>query len=187
IALLKARGYNDLVKHACATSGAIRFPWAHFDMVRVGLGLYGLYPHTSLAAQLPLIPAISLVTRVVDVREHPRGATLGYGATYVVEREGFRVAILPLGYHDGLPWALSNRGVVMIHGKRAPMVGRVSMDSVMVDVSDIPEAVKGADALVFGAHGGYELRPEEVARDAGTIVYELLARIGPRVQRIFRH
>ncbi len=182
----KRRFGEGVIAHSSATSGAIRFPWARFDMVRIGLGLYGLYPRMELKEILPLIPAVSLISRIVDVKIHPKGATLGYGATYTVPQDGVRVGLLPLGYHDGIPWRLSNRGSVVVHGVRAPIVGRVSMDSLMIDITDIPQAQKGSDVLLFGNHHGDELRPEEVAAWANTIVYELLARIGPRVQRIFK-
>ncbi len=90
-----------------------------------------------------------------------------------------------MGYHDAIPWSLSNRGVVLVNGQRAPICGRVSMDSMVVDVTRVPGADVGAEVLIYGARGGDLLRPEEVAETAGTIVYELLARMGPRVQRIF--
>ena len=92
---------------------------------------------------------------------------------------------LPLGYHDGIPVSASNRGHVLINGHNAPLCGRISMDSMTVDVTHIPEAEVGMDALIYGSYAGHTLRPEEAADNAQTIVYELLARLGPRVQRIF--
>jgi len=121
----------------------------------------------------------------VEVRTYGRGDRIGYGATYEVPHDGFRAGIIPIGYHDGLPWRLSNQGYVLVNGQRAPIVGRVSMDSAVLDVSEVPDAQVGSEALIYGKHGGYELRPEEVAAEAETIVYELLTRIGPRVQRVF--
>ncbi|PKN45156.1 MAG: hypothetical protein CVU59_09865, partial [Deltaproteobacteria bacterium HGW-Deltaproteobacteria-17] len=109
-----------------------------------------------------------------------------YGGTYVVPEGGARIGLVPMGYHDGVPWTLSNRGRLWVAGKPAPIVGRVSMDSLMLDITDLPEAERGSDVLVFGSHEGMNVRPEEVAEATGTIVYELLTRIGPRVQRIFR-
>jgi alanine racemase/UDP-N-acetylmuramoyl-tripeptide--D-alanyl-D-alanine ligase len=187
VAEVKGMGHTDIISHAAATGAAARFPESHFDMVRIGLGLYGLYPSPAVAQapNLRLELAVSLVTRLLEVRTYSRGDRIGYGATYEVPRDGFRAGILPFGYHDGLPRCLSNRGFVLVNGQRAPLVGRVSMDSAVLDLSKIPEAQPGTEVLVYGKHGGHELRPEEVAAQADTISYELLTRIGPRVQRVF--
>ncbi len=182
---LRRQGVNDFTAHAAATSAAVRFPEAHHDMVRIGLGLYGLYPSEAVR-RLELRMAVSLVSRIVEVRELAAGARLGYGGTFVVPEGGARIGLVPMGYHDGVPWTLSNRGELWVAGKPAPIVGRVSMDSLMLDITAIPEAERGSDVLVFGAHEGMVVRPEEVAARTDTIVYELLTRIGPRVQRIFR-
>ncbi len=184
-ALLHRRGLQDFVSHAAATSAAIRFPQAHYDMVRIGLGLYGLYPGEA-AQTVQLRMAVALVTRIVDVREPAPGSRLGYGGTFVVPETGARIGLVPMGYHDGIPWTLGNRGRLWVAGKEAPIVGRVSMDSLMLDITHLPEAQRGSDVLVFGQHEGTCVRPEAVAAETGTIVYELLTRIGPRVQRIFR-
>ena len=90
-----------------------------------------------------------------------------------------------MGYHDGIPLALSNCGSVLVNGKPAPIIGRISMDSMMIDLSGVPDAQPRADVLIYGKHGGYTVRPEDVAATCNTIPYELLARLGPRVQRIF--
>ncbi|MBU1244418.1 alanine racemase, partial [Myxococcota bacterium] len=182
---LAAFGVTDFTAHAAATSAAVRFPDAHHDMVRIGLGLYGLYPSEAVR-QLELRMAVSLVSRIMEVREVEAGTRIGYGGTYVVPEGGARIGLVPMGYHDGVPWTLSNRGRLWVAGKPVPIVGRVSMDSLMLDITDLPEAERGSDVLVFGSHEGMNVRPEEVAEVTGTIVYELLTRIGPRVQRIFR-
>ncbi|MEZ0324676.1 MAG: alanine racemase [Fimbriimonas sp.] len=183
--LLAANGFAQLVRHAAATSATARFQGAHLDMVRIGIGLYGVYPSEAVKQALPLVPAVALVSQISRVQEYRVGDRIGYGGTFTVEREGFRGAIVPAGYHDGLPWTSSNQGVVLVAGKEARIVGRVSMDSSVIDVSDIPEAQQGTDVLLFGSYQGHELPIEDVARRAGTMSYELLARVGPRVQRIF--
>ena len=185
LAQAKVTPEPSILRHTAATSGAIRFPEARYNMVRVGLGLYGLYPSPSVQSALGLVPAIALVSRIVDIQIHRKGDPIGYNGTFIVPQDGFRKAVLPLGYHDGMPVSASNTGYVLINGHKAPLCGRISMDSMTIDVTHIPEAEVGMDALIYGAYGGYILRPEEAAANAQTFVYELLARIGPRVQRIF--
>ncbi len=182
---LEAMGYTDLICHTAATAGAIRFPEARLDMVRVGIGLYGIYPSASVEQALDLTLAVALVSRIVKITEHRKGDRIGYGGTFVVPADGFRAAAAPMGYHDGFPWTLGNTGYVLINGRRAPICGRISMDSMVVDVTGIPDAAVGVDVLLYGWRGGCTIRPEETALLAGTIAYELLARLGPRVQRIF--
>ncbi|HLX08487.1 MAG TPA: alanine racemase [Thermoanaerobaculia bacterium] len=184
-AALAAAGYGELLCHAAATAAAARFPEARYDMVRLGLGLFGLYPSAAVAAALPLQLAVTLLSRIAEVRTVAHGERIGYGGTYTVAAERLRVGVLPLGYHDGVPWSLSNRGVVLVDGQPAPIVGRISMDSLVVDLTAAPDAAAGSEALLFGVHHGAVLRPEEVAVRAGTIAYELLARLGPRVQRVY--
>jgi alanine racemase len=178
-------GYGDLLCHAAATAAAARFPEARYDMVRLGLGLYGIYPSAAVEAAVPLQLAVTLLSRIAEVRTLARGDRIGYGGTYTVAAERLRVGVLPLGYHDGVPWSLSNRGAVLVDGRAAPIVGRISMDSLVVDLAAAPAAAAGSEALLFGVHHGAVLRPEEVAAQAGTIPYELLARLGPRIQRVY--
>jgi alanine racemase len=154
-------------------------------MVRLGLGLFGLYPSAAVESAIPLQLAVTLLSRIAEVRTLARGDRVGYGGTYTVNAERLRVGLLPLGYHDGIPWSLSNRGAALIDGRQAPILGRISMDSLVVDLSAAPGAAAGSEAMLFGVHHGAVLRPEEVAAQAGTIPYELLARLGPRVQRVY--
>lgn len=182
---LAAAGHGDLLCHAAATAGAARFPEARYDMVRIGLGLYGLYPSAAVEAALRLQLAVTLLSRIAEVRTLSRGDRVGYGGSYTVAADSLRAGVLPLGYHDGIPWSLSNRGAVLVDGRPAPIIGRVSMDSLVVDLTAAPGAAAGSEALLFGVRHGAVLRPEDVAAQAGTIPYELLARLGPRVQRVY--
>ncbi len=182
---LEQQGMAKMTLHAAATSAAARFPEAHLDMVRIGIGLYGVDPSPAVRQALRLSPAVSLVSRISRIQSYQRGSQIGYGGTYTVDRDDFRGAIVPIGYHDGVPWSSSNQGVVLVSGCMAPIAGRISMDSMMIDVSDISGAEQGSDVLIFGRFQGHELPVEEVARRADTFAYELLARVGPRVQRIF--
>jgi alanine racemase len=186
IATARGAGMRDFLVHAAATSGALRFPASRYDMIRAGLGLYGIYGSPALRRALQLRLAISLISRLVHVATFRAGERIGYAGAYVVPRDGLRVGIVGMGYADGVPWSLSNRGAVLVGGQRAPILGRVSMDSMAVDLSACPEAAPGDEVLVFGAREGAVLRPEEVADQAGTIPYELLVRVDSRrVQRIF--
>ncbi|HYL04833.1 MAG TPA: alanine racemase [Thermoanaerobaculia bacterium] len=184
-ATLAGAGFGGLLCHAAATAAAARFPEARYDMVRLGLGLFGLYPSAAVESALPLQLAVTLLSRIAEVRTLARGDRVGYGGTYTVTAERLRVGVLPLGYHDGVPWSLSNRGAVLVDGRPAPILGRISMDSMVVGLAAAPDAVAGSEALLFGVHHGAVLRPEEVAAQAGTIPYELLARLGPRIQRVY--
>jgi Alr-MurF fusion protein len=186
IKILDDAGIKNYIKHAAATSATIMLEKSHFDMVRIGLGLYGLYPETHMAEILDLNLAVSLVSRIIDIRIMNKGSKIGYSATYEIPYDNFKIGVVPLGYFDGIPWTLSNRGKVMVNGKLAPIIGRISMDSMLIDLNGIPQVEKSTDVLIYGKHGGFTYRPEQVAKDSGTIVYELLTRIGPRVQRIYK-
>lgn len=187
LAVLRAESEGPLVVHAAATSGALRFAEARHDMVRLGLGLYGIAPSPAVGEVLDLQLAVAFVSRLAQVTTWPRGQRVGYGGTYTVEAEQLRVGIVAAGYNDGVPLTLSNRGSVLVHGRRAAILGRVSMDSMAIDLSGVPEAVVGDEVLIFGAHEGQILRPEDIAATAGTIPYELLVNVDSRrVQRLFR-
>lgn len=186
VAAIRAEGDTPLVVHASATSGAVRFPEARYDMVRLGVGLYGIYPSPDVARAIELQLAVAFVSRIAQVANWPRGQRVGYNGTYVVEAESQRVGIVEAGYNDGVPWRLSNVGEVVVHGVRARVLGRVSMDSMAIDLSGVPNAEVGDEVLLFGSHDGQVLRPEEVAQRAGTIAYELLVKVDSRrVQRVF--
>jgi len=187
VAAIRAEGDEPLCIHASATSGAVRFPEARYGMVRLGLGLYGIHPSPAVGAAIELQVAVAFVSRLAQVANWPRGQRVGYNGTYVIEAESQRVGIVEAGYNDGVPWRLSNRGHVLVGGKRAAILGRVSMDSMAIDLSEAPDASVGDEVLLFGAHDGQVLRPEDVAAAAGTIAYELLVKVDSRrVQRVFR-
>lgn len=187
VAEIRADAPGPLVVHAAATAGAARFPEARHDMVRLGIGLYGIYPSPAVADVLELQLAVAFVSRLAQVAVWPRGQRVGYNGTYVVTAESQRIGIVEAGYNDGVPWGLSNRGEVLVHGRRVAVLGRVSMDSMAVDLTDVPAAAPGDEVLLFGAHDGQTLRPEEVARRAGSMPYELLVHVdNRRVQRVFR-
>ena len=158
---------------------------AEVNAVRPGIMLYGVAPAPHLADVAELRPVMSVRTRVANVRWVRRGDPVGYAATFRAKQRG-RIATLPIGYADGLPWSLGNRGFAVLRGRRVPIAGRVSMDLITLDVGNAPVEI-GDPVLVFGTPegGGSPLRVEEVAEAAGTIPYELLVRVGARVPRTF--
>jgi alanine racemase len=166
--------------HAANSAAVIARPQTHLDAVRPGLMLYGLHPSPEHRALVDLQPAMALDAPVVRVAEVGPGEGIGYGHTYRTKVRA-RIATVRIGYADGYPRALSNRGRVLIHGRPASVVGRVCMDHVMVDASEIADVRVGDRALLWGTG----LPAEEVAELAGTIAYELVSRVGTRVARIY--
>lgn len=172
-------GRKFKIRH-CANSGAvINYPQTYLDMVRPGLLLYGLYPGRETGG-LALRPAMELRSRVCDITQHSAGDTVSYGRTFTCDRD-MRLAVLPVGYADGLLRALSGKADVLIRGQRARQVGRICMDMCMVDVTDIPEVRCGDVATVFGR----ALPATEQAEKADTIAYELLCAVSQRVPRVY--
>ena len=168
-----------VVVHAANSAAALAYPESHFDMVRVGLAVYGLYPAPHLRARVPLHPAMTLKSRVVRVSRADAGTTVSYGATYRTSAPT-TIATIACGYGDGYPRLTNEHSAVLIRGRRAPIVGRVTMDYLMVDVGDGPVTV-GDEAILFGQ----ELSADEVASWAQSISYEILCRVGPRVPRVY--
>ena len=167
------------IRH-CANSGAVvNFRETCLDMVRPGLLLYGLYPGAERGG-LDLKPVMRLLTRVAEITEHHAGDTISYGRIFTCERD-MRLAVIPVGYADGLHRSLSGKFDVLINGKRSHQVGRICMDMCMVDVTDMPEVKTGDIVTVFGD----EPEATELADIAGTISYELLCAISPRVPRVY--
>lgn len=178
-------GYADFTRHAANTAAAMRLPETRLDMVRIGIGLFGVYPSPETRSAVGLMPAVSLISQIVAIHDVEPGESVGYGATFRASPRGTRVGVVAAGYHDCVPRAFSNFGSVMVGGKKCEIVGTVSMDSMTIDLSGCPEATVGSDVTIFGHHGSSFVSIEDVAEKIDTIPYELLARVGPRVQRIF--
>jgi len=177
--------------HAACSAAALLFRAADFSLVRVGISLYGHWPskETYLSWLLEhgrdgikLEPALAWRARVGQIKQVEAGAPIGYGLTFRPTRAS-RIAVLPVGYSEGYPRALSNRGRVVLCGRPAPVVGRVCMNITLVDVTDIPTVQEGDVATLIGADGSERVTAEELAEDAGTINYELLARLSPSLPR----
>lgn len=179
---LRRRGLEPEVRHAAASAAAIRFARARLDMVRLGISLYGESPVDE--GSPGLASAMRVRTAVVQLREIPEGATVGYSGTFTASRRT-RIATLPIGYADGLSRHLSNRGEVLVRGRRAPIVGNVCMDMAMIDVTEIPDVAVGDEVVVLGRQDGDSITAKEVAARTGTISYEVLTSLSRRVPRVY--
>lgn len=180
---LQADGVEVGLRHCCNSAGTLLHPDYHLDMCRLGLSQYGLDPDPCMKALLDVRPAMSLYTVVSMIKEIPAGATVSYGRQYTAPTPR-RIATVAIGYADGYPRSLSNRAEMLLHGKRAPVIGRVCMDQLMLDVTDIPEARMGDIAVVAGSEGGESVTFDDMARWAGTINYEIICGISKRVPRV---
>ena len=181
--LEKSAGMTFQIKH-CANSGAmVNYDWSYFGMVRPGLLLYGLYPDKE-TGDIALRPAMALKARIAQVKEFQAGDTVSYGRTYTVPSPQ-KLAVVTIGYADGLPWGLSGKIDVLIHGRRAKQVGRICMDMCMIDVTDIPDVAVGDIVTIFGRDNDAYISVDELARLAGTISWELLCAVSPRVPRVY--
>ena len=177
---LAAAGIRPPHVHLANSAAVLAEPAACFTMVRPGLMLYGYPPAPHLASRARLRPAMRLRTRIAQVRSVPAGTAVGYGGTWTAAR-GSRLATLPLGYADGYLRAASNRGHMLVGGRRVPVAGRVCMDHVMLDVTDVPEPRAGDPVTVFGP----SLGADAVAEWSDTIAYEVLTSVGKRVPRVY--
>jgi alanine racemase len=172
----------DLV-HLANSAATITLPAAYFDMVRPGLMLYGVYPSPNMKEQISLKPVLSWKSKILQLKNVPSGTSVSYGQTYVTQRESL-IATLPIGYADGYPRLLSNRGEALVRGQRARIAGRVCMDLTMIDVTDIRNVRQGDEVVLLGRQGAAEISADEIAAWANTISYEILTSIGARVPRI---
>ncbi|MCY8098742.1 alanine racemase, partial [Bacillus atrophaeus] len=183
---LKNQGIELPTVHMSNTAAAIAFPEFSADMIRLGIGLYGLYP-SAYIKQLHLVklePALSLKARIAYVktmRTEPR--TISYGATYIAEPDEV-IATLPVGYADGYSRALSNRGFVLHRGRRVPVVGRVTMDLIMVSLGE-SEGKQGEEVVIYGQQKGAEISVDEVAEMLNTINYEVVSTLSRRIPRFY--
>ena len=192
IRMLEEAGHAPHYRHCANSAAAIVLPEAHFNFVRLGIGAYGLWPSdkTLRAAQhagidISLSPALTWKAVVAQVKEIEKGALVGYGCTYEMARKG-RIAVLPVGYYDGYVRLLSNKGHVLIRGKKAPVIGRVCMNMIMVDVTQIPEVKLEDEVVLLGEQGKENISAEDMAALSGTINYEVTTRINERIPRMFR-
>jgi len=184
VALVRQRMGEPRWLHAANSAGLLSRPDARSTLVRPGILLYGAHPTDDFRSRIDLRPVLRWTTRVTHVKDVPAGTPISYGSRWVAARPS-RIASLPVGYADGYDRRLSDCGVVLLRGARVPIAGTVTMDQIMVDVTDVAGVEVGDEAVLVGAQGGDEIRAEELARACGTIHYEIFCGIGPRVPRVF--
>jgi len=183
---LEAAGVHIPLKHSCNSAAAMDMD-GHGDLVRFGIGLYGLYPSEQVRKEnLPLCPAMSWKTHVAHLKTVPPGTGISYGHTFVTSRETV-VATLPVGYADGFPRALSNQGRVIIRGQCAPILGRICMDMCMVDVTEIPGVAMEDEVILLGENGGCRVTMEEIGAQSASFNYETACRVSQRVPRLYMY
>lgn len=183
LAALEREGLRVPVRHCCNSAATARYPDMHLDMVRVGIGIYGLLADW-LAKPLHLKPAMSFVTKVTHLLRVPEGSSVGYGRTFFARRDSV-IATLPVGYADGYSRQLSNNGRVSIGGRTAQVVGRICMDQTMIDVTDLEEVRVGDDALLFGDALDEGISVFDIARSMRSIPHDVLCHVGARVPRMY--
>ena len=183
----KKAGYTPIV-HAAATAGALIYPESHFDMVRIGIGLYGLWPSDhvkkALRKKITLHPALTWKTVIAEIKKLPKGSYIGYDLTEKLSRDSI-IGLCPIGYWHGLPRALSSIGTVLINGRRAKILGRVSMGMITIDLTRVPNVKVGEEVILIGKSGKEENTAEMMAKFAGTIDYEIITRLNPLIKRIY--
>ena len=181
---LQDRGISFKLKHIDNSAGAMEIHSQGFDMMRLGIVIYGLYPSEEIDKSVVLKPAMSLKSKVIHVKELEAGRGIGYGWTYVTEKPT-KVATVSAGYADGYPRALSGNGKVIIKGEFAPILGRVCMDQIMIDVTDIEDVRVGDEVVLFGKQGENDIPVEDIAEVANSFNYETVCRISRRVPRVY--
>lgn len=180
---VEAMGIRIPIKHAANSAATLYFPETQLDMVRIGICMYGLYPAKNIRKNIGIEPVLSFKTKVIYVKEVPKGTPISYGATYTTPSKK-SIATLPVGYADGLPRGLSNKGHVLIKGKRFPIIGNVTMDMTLVDTSRDKIEV-GDDVVIIGCQGKQQITSDEIAEQNKTINYEIICGIGKRVPRVY--
>ena len=183
--MLEERNVEIPMIHCSNSAAIIDMPEANMSVVRAGISLYGMWPSDEVKKEnIDLQPVMSLKSCIVFLKELEKGRTISYGATYETTRKQ-RIATVPVGYGDGYPRSLSNKGYVLIHGKKAPICGRICMDQFMVDVTDIPEAQEGDLVTLVGKDHGAEITMEEIGDLSGRFNYEFACDLGKRIPRVY--
>ena len=185
VELLKERGIEIPMKHCSNSAGIIDLPEANLNYVRAGITIYGMYPSDEVKKEkVELFPALDLKSHITMVKEIPAGEKVSYGGTFTTTRTT-KLATVSVGYGDGYPRALSSKGYVLVRGQKAPIVGRVCMDQMMVDVTDIENVTRADIVTLIGKDGDAEITVEEIAALAGTFNYEFVCDLGKRIPRSY--
>ena len=182
--MLKDRNVNIPIRHLDNSAGVMNFA-EHYEMVRAGIVTYGMYPSNEVSPELlDIAPALEWVTHISHIKQLPAGCPIGYGGTFVTEKPT-TVATLPVGYADGYQRSLSNRFYVLVGGRKAPILGRICMDQMMVDVTDIPGLSVGTPVTLIGKNGDFTISVEEISAVADSFNYEFVCGISRRVPRLY--
>ncbi|HEX2966507.1 MAG TPA: alanine racemase [Syntrophorhabdaceae bacterium] len=181
---LENSGVSPVVTHMANSGAVVQYPEAHFDMVRTGINLYGSYSDENLTKKIELRQVMKLASRIALIREFPAGSALGYGRTFVTQKNT-RIAYVPVGYADGYPRSLSNKGFVLINGYKCFIVGTICMDWFLADISDLHQVDIGDEVILIGQGGRHTITADDIARQTGTIPYEVLCNISKRVPRVY--
>lgn len=184
LALAEDHDLRPRLRHLANSAAAILDPATHYDLVRLGISLYGAHPGPRTHGKLSLEPALTWKSFLWQIRDVPPDTPVSYGGTWRTDRCS-RIGVLPVGYADGYSRRLSSNADVLVRGRRCPVVGRVCMDLTMIDVTDVPEARPGDEAVLLGAQGSERIGADEMAERLGTISYEVLTSIGKRVPRVY--
>jgi alanine racemase len=182
---LQSSGYRPRLRHVANSAATFALPESRLDLVRVGITLSGHYPSPEVPRVVALRPAVMFKARLARTYDLPAGASVGYNRTFICDRD-LRAGVVPAGYADGLPRSHSSRGEVLVRGRRVPLIGRVSMDQCVVDISAVGEASPGDEVVLFGQQGSEKIGLHEYAAWGDTIAHEALCRLGPRVPRYYR-
>ena len=183
---LEAAGCHFAIRHICNSAGVLVMDGNYDNMVRAGIIIYGLKPSNEVRCDIKLEPALELVSHIAYVKTVGAGVTVSYGSTYITKGDT-KIATVPVGYGDGFPRSLSNKGRVLVNGTYAPIIGRVCMDQFMVDVTNVPDVKQGDEVVLIGKQGENEITVDEIADIDGTINYEIVCGINKRVPRIYRY
>ncbi|MBI3752988.1 MAG: alanine racemase [Deltaproteobacteria bacterium] len=184
ITVIQELGFQPRLFHIANSAAVVEHVNSHFNLVRPGIMLYGAYPAKHMVGSIELKPAMRLVSQIISLKKVPKGYSISYGRTYVTEKESI-IAAVPIGYGDGYPRSLSNKGEALIRGQKARVAGVVCMDITMLDVTRIKGVSAGDEVVLIGKQGGDEITVDELAEKAGAIPYEILCGISGRVPRIY--
>jgi len=187
VALFETLSIAPQYQHVAASAATLLYPKTHYNMVRWGISLYGLYPSEDVQRlslnKIKLKPALTWKTRIAQIKIVPKGSTIGYDRAFKAS-QAMKIAIIPVGYWDGYDRRLSSKGTVLVHGKKCSVVGNICMNMCMVDVTRIPNVQAGDEVVLLGRQGFVEITAEEVAAKMGTINYEVVTRINPLIPRV---
>lgn len=184
IADFKKEGFSAPYNHVAASAAALSIPSSQLDMVRLGIVIYGLFPTPELRTFFDLKPAMVFKTKIVELKRLPGSQKIGYGGSYTTQNPT-TVAVIPVGYADGLDRGLSNLGKVLVGGQRSNIIGKVCMNSTIIDVTDVENVQMEDEVVIIGRQGNEEIAPGELAGYTGTINYEIIARIPEHIPRVY--